>query len=268
MKKSFALFLTSIAFKIICFIIMVYNLNNNNYSQKAVSSFVYYLLLTEICLSINFILLSKQINFLQYLIQFYFYTPVFWCFLLWTFGCTFNQFSIFDNCITIIYFGITTSKTILASHDNKNKTKNNINEIENIKDNFPSFQIYFPTVIPKISFSLLYLCLSSAFYLLDWNEKWQIWPIPSSVGIFFGSLLDDFILFFFSWKKLFPSPINIKKKVFLVYLFSIKKLIIWKKTKKWECFNFFFAKISIWMNWCSKAIFFLILIIILIIANT
>jgi hypothetical protein len=46
---------------------------------------------------------------------------------------------------------------------------------------------------PKLSFSLIFLCASSSLYLLDWGEKWQIWPIVSLFGAFTGSLFDDFI---------------------------------------------------------------------------
>ena len=211
MKKSTTLFVTSVAFKIICLMLMVYDLNNNNYGEKAVGRFVFYLLLTEICLSINFIILSKNNNFLQGLIPFYLCSFLFWGFLSWIFGCTYDQYFTYNNCITIIYFGITTSKIILASSDKKNKNQNNINENYNDEYDISSYFINSPSVydiIPNISFSSLFLCLSSAFYLLDWNEKWQVWPIPSSVGIFFGSFLDDIIIFFFSRKTVLPSLVN------------------------------------------------------------
>jgi hypothetical protein len=47
--------------------------------------------------------------------------------------------------------------------------------------------------VPKLSFSLIFLCASSSLYLLDWGEKWQIWPIVSLFGAFIGSLSDDLI---------------------------------------------------------------------------
>ena len=47
--------------------------------------------------------------------------------------------------------------------------------------------------VPKLSFSLIFLCASSSLYLLDWGEKWQIWPIVSLFGAFIGSLFDDVI---------------------------------------------------------------------------
>jgi hypothetical protein len=47
--------------------------------------------------------------------------------------------------------------------------------------------------VPKLSFSLIFLCASSSLYLLDWGEKWQIWPIVSLFGAFIGSLFDDII---------------------------------------------------------------------------
>ena len=47
--------------------------------------------------------------------------------------------------------------------------------------------------VPKLSFSLIFLCASSSLYLLDWGEKWQIWPVISLFGAFIGSLFDDVI---------------------------------------------------------------------------
>jgi hypothetical protein len=39
-----------------------------------------------------------------------------------------------------------------------------------------------------------------AVYLLFWNEGWQQWPIPRIAGAFFGSIIDDFLLYSV-WKR-------------------------------------------------------------------
>lgn len=54
------------------------------------------------------------------------------------------------------------------------------------------FDLVFNSV-PKLSFSLFFLFASSSLYLLDWGEKWQIWPVISIFGAFVGSLFDDVI---------------------------------------------------------------------------
>lgn len=47
--------------------------------------------------------------------------------------------------------------------------------------------------VPKLSLSLFFLCASSSLYLLDWEEKWQNWPIITLFGAYIGSLLDEII---------------------------------------------------------------------------
>ena len=47
------------------------------------------------------------------------------------------------------------------------------------------------TSVPKLSLSLFFLCASSSLYLLDWEEKWQNWPIVTLFGAYIGSLLDE-----------------------------------------------------------------------------
>lgn len=50
--------------------------------------------------------------------------------------------------------------------------------------------------VPKMSLSLFFLCASSSLYLLDWEEKWQNWPIITLFGAYIGSLLDEIMYIF------------------------------------------------------------------------
>ena len=47
--------------------------------------------------------------------------------------------------------------------------------------------------VPKLSLSLFFLCAFSSLYLLDWEEKWQNWPIITLFGAYIGSLLDEIV---------------------------------------------------------------------------
>ena len=41
--------------------------------------------------------------------------------------------------------------------------------------------------------SLVLTLLSSLVYLLDWNEEWMIWPIPTLILLFIGTIIDQVI---------------------------------------------------------------------------
>ena len=47
--------------------------------------------------------------------------------------------------------------------------------------------------LPEASVCFILLALSSAVYLLDWHENWQLWPIPTVIAAFVCSSVDDVV---------------------------------------------------------------------------
>lgn len=47
--------------------------------------------------------------------------------------------------------------------------------------------------LPEASVCFILVALSSAVYLLDWHENWQLWPIPTVIAAFACSTVDDVV---------------------------------------------------------------------------
>ena len=53
------------------------------------------------------------------------------------------------------------------------------------------------SVLPEASVSFLLIGLFSTVYLLDWHERWQLWPIPTVVAGIMCSTLEELLAIFF-----------------------------------------------------------------------
>jgi hypothetical protein len=212
MNSESAFLLTKIIMKTVIFIICFYYLDSQLYVDKSVNDFLFYTHMAESVLSIRN-LNSESItdgtilNFLQ----FYITSILLWLFILWSFGCDFNKSTIVQNTIFASYLimvltknrdwcsniGIDLYKNNCIEYNKNDQNNNTDNENTNrntklTRKNISIFNInqYKPT----ISYTLLMVFVISAVYLLDWEEKWQNWPVPTIFGAFIGSIIDELLV--------------------------------------------------------------------------
>jgi hypothetical protein len=148
-------------------------------------------------------------------LQFYITSIVLWLFILWSFGCDFNKSNIVQNTVLASYLitvftknrdwcsniGIDLYDNNYIEYNKNDQNNNTDKKNRNIKltrmsRNISNINQYKPT----ISYTLLMVFVISAVYLLDWDEKWQKWPVPTILGI--CSFLFFVLLFFFTYALL------------------------------------------------------------------
>jgi hypothetical protein len=125
-------------------------------------------------------------------LQLYITSIVIWLFILWSFGCDFNKSSMVRNLLIASYL-------IMVLTKNKGWYSTDVAEIKDIsgKKNVTSINKSISNIDlykPTISYSLLMVFIFSAVYLLDWEEKWQKWPVPTIFAAFLGSIIDELLI--------------------------------------------------------------------------
>jgi len=210
MSSESAFLLTKITMKTVIFIICFYYLDSQLYVDKSIYDFLFYTYMAESVLSIRN-LNSESITYETILnsLQFYITSIVLWLFILWSFGCDFNKSNIVQNTVLASYLitvftknrdwcsniGIDLYDNNYIEYNKNDQNNNTDKKNRNIKltrmsRNISNINQYKPT----ISYTLLMVFVISAVYLLDWDEKWQKWPVPTILGAFLGSLIDELLV--------------------------------------------------------------------------
>lgn len=197
--------------KTVVFIINLFYLDAQLCVDKSIDNFLFYSLVTEVILSLRY-LDSENMKYetIVIFLKFCVISTIQWIFLLWCFGCDHNRSNMVRNVLTASYITMVTTKnkiwslnigiTLNENNCNENNKNHNIygtkNEIINIMKIVTTTEksMYFFQHKPTISYALLSIFIYSTVYLLDWQEKWQKWPIPTIFAAFSGSIIDELLI--------------------------------------------------------------------------
>jgi hypothetical protein len=187
----------------------IYDINRKQFDEKFVRDLILPLNISEasfLLISIHQQVLLKKTGLL---IAHYALSFLFFYFLLWSLGTPFFMNSDYFqfNCAVTSYLVLSTSKTFYrelthATPGEEPSITDNLNDeskstegggntaVTSTRSRFDTYEILF-NIAPRPSFALFFLFCSSSLYLLDWEQKWQIWPFLTVCGGFVGSVLDD-----------------------------------------------------------------------------
>lgn len=199
----------TIVLRVILFGGAIYDICRKQFDENVVKDFILPLHIAEASFLLIDIGQQVLLNKLGMLIAHYALSFLFYYFLLWSLGTPHFMSSDYlqFNCTVTSYLVLLTSKTFYRelAHDlprNASEIKKMINHdtnngeggsnTVNTSSRFDIYEILL-NIVPRLSFALFFLFCSSCLYLLDWNEKWQIWPFLTVYGGFCGSVLDDFM---------------------------------------------------------------------------
>ena len=95
----------------------------------------------------------------------------------------------------LIHFSRTAESNLLIQNQ-RQKTTTNKSSVVSILDH-TIFNTLSVSVLPEASVSFLLIGLFSTVYLLDWHERWQLWPIPTVISGIMCSTLEELLAIFF-----------------------------------------------------------------------